>query len=120
MEASRTNFEFEARSANVPPDPSPESTVSTAPLHEVRMTEMHDTAFHVQIADGGLTQSHSFAAMVSLRTDFGFSFLSPVHAIMYTIRVVSAVMHARRVQYITKLHRLQFGLCHRLLSLNHP
>ena len=74
MEASRTNFEFEARSANVPPDPSPESTVSTAPLHEVRMTEMHDTAFHVQIADGGLTQSHSFAAMVSLRTDFGFSF----------------------------------------------
>ena len=77
MEAAQTNFEFAARSANVPPDPSPESIVSTAPPLEVRMAEMHDTAFHVQIAHGGLTQSHSFAAMVSLRTDSGFSFFPP-------------------------------------------
>ena len=97
---------------------------------------MHDTAFHVQIAEevrggrsewgkgrqerGGLTRSHSFVAIVSLRTDFvPRSFraylnahiaivdfpLSPGHAIMYLVRVVSVVTHEWRVQYITKLHR---------------
>ena len=66
---------------------------------------MHDTAVHVQIAGGGLTRSHSFVAIVSLRTEFVprsswtnqnahiaiVVFLpSLAHAITYVIRDVSA------------------------------
>ena len=80
---------------------------------------MHDTAFHVLIVDGGLTQNHSFVAIVSQRTDFAprpfwtnqsahtaiVAFpVSLPHVTMYIVRVVSAVRHARCVQCITKLH----------------
>ena len=85
---------------------------------------MHDTAFHIQMADRGVTQSHDFIAIGSLRTDTVLRtivlhkpesplchrrFCSISSAIMYIIRVVSVVKHTGRVRYITKLHRLKIG-----------
>ena len=81
---------------------------------------MHDTASRVQIVGGEQTQNRSFVVIVSLRTDFVLRStwtkqnahiaivvltLSPAHAITYVIRVISAVEHARRVQYVMKRHR---------------
>ena len=122
-------FERAARSTNLnSPDPFPESLSSSGPR---RTTQI----FCVLTVDGEQTQNHSFVVIVSQHTDFvlrslwtnqnahiaiATSPLSLTRAIMYVIRVVSEVEHARRVQYIPKLRGPKIYIYHRSLGSNHP
>ena len=128
MEAFRADFELAARSTILsPPDPSPKSILSTGPRPESQHGRDARYSFSCPDCGWGQTQNRSFVVIVSLCTDFVLrsSFANqnahiPIvvfplylaHAIVYVIRVVSAVEHARHVQYIMKLHRPKICICH--------